>query len=749
MASKLKRIARTRRVAIAFIGAVSCLLIPGIAKGQPTTTYEVVHAFPSRPENSVAPLLLASDGAFYGVSQDGGAHHLGTVYVMRPKESGGFNLVVTLHSFDGSDGESPSNGLVEGADGALYGTTNGLPTTVFRITKQGIFTTLHEWGVGSNLTLVVGDDGNLYGTSRSTIFRLTLDGTHTVLHTFAEEEGGGPSGLLVAGDGSLVGTLGPTDSTPSGSIFRITTGGSFAIVHRFARINSSDIVPRSGLTAGADGNFYGLATLLATGATLFFKATPAWAVTLIPNQLANLLISSREGRLALGPDGNFYTTVAKSPGSNGQEGKAFRLTPGGAVTILHSFSKAEGVSASGLTVGPGGLLYGVTLNGSFGNHGYVFSLTMSGQVTPASFFTGREGENPWSGPIRGTDGALYGTTLKGGYFDLGTIYRLAPDGTFTTLHVFSGSDGAVPYAGLAQASDGFFYGAAFWGGCAGRGTIFRISPTGDFTTLHCFGTQEGGLPYATLLAASDGNLYGSTLRGPLRTEQEHGGSIFKISRTGVLTTLKFLPCSSLCPAIPTPPRADQTVPVGILVEGPDDRLYGTAFGIPGNDVIPVSHAGVFRISKTPSDNGGAVMESLLTDLQFLGGLTRSSDGNFYFVTYPGQFFGRMAPNGAWQSLHQFGSDVGRYPVAPPIEAADGFFYGTTAEITGGDPGGTIYRVSAAGEFETLKLMVNVDGAHDGAHPVSGLIETNPGVFYSTNYAGGPLGSGLIFRFTVQ
>jgi len=265
MAFKLKRIARTRRVAIAFIGALSCLLIPGIAKGQPTTTYEVVHAFPSRPENSVAPLLLASDEAFYGVSYDGGAHHRGTVYVMRPKESGGFNLVVTLHSFDGSDGESPSNGLVEGADGALYGTTNGLPATAFRITKQGIFTTLHEWGVGSNLTLVVGDDGNLYGTSRSTIFRLTLDGTHTVLHTFAEEEGGGPSGLLVAGDGSLVGTLGPTDSTPSGSIFRITTGGSFAIVHRFARINSSDIVPRSGLTVGADGNFYGLAELSATG----------------------------------------------------------------------------------------------------------------------------------------------------------------------------------------------------------------------------------------------------------------------------------------------------------------------------------------------------------------------------------------------------------------------------------------------------------------------------------------------------
>jgi hypothetical protein len=137
------------------------------------------------------------------------------------------------------------------------------------------------------------------------------------------------------------------------------------------------------------------------------------------------------------------------------------------------------------------------------------------------------------------------------------------------------------------------------------------------------------------------------------------------------------------------------------------------------------------------------MESLLTGYQFLGGLTRSRDGNFYFVTYTGVRFGRMAPNGAWQSLHQFGSG---YPVAPPIEAADGFFYGSIATGSG-DIGGTIYRISAAGEFEALKLMTpsNVDGAQ----PTSGLIETNPGVFYGTNYADGPRGNGLIFRFTVQ
>jgi uncharacterized repeat protein (TIGR03803 family) len=98
----------------------------------------------NRPEGA---LLQASDGLLYGTTRLGGSSLKGTIFKFNPA-NGVFTL---LRSFTGSDGGEPRAGLVEAADGYLYGTTTigglsgcGVTTcgTVFRITRAGAFNTV-------------------------------------------------------------------------------------------------------------------------------------------------------------------------------------------------------------------------------------------------------------------------------------------------------------------------------------------------------------------------------------------------------------------------------------------------------------------------------------------------------------------------------------------------------------------------------------------------------------------------------
>ena len=83
-------------------------------------------------------LVVGSDGNFYGATSSGGTSNNGTVFRITP--TGAESL---LHSFAGgaADGASPNGSLVEGSDGALYGTTSSGGTndsgTVLRITPGG------------------------------------------------------------------------------------------------------------------------------------------------------------------------------------------------------------------------------------------------------------------------------------------------------------------------------------------------------------------------------------------------------------------------------------------------------------------------------------------------------------------------------------------------------------------------------------------------------------------------------------
>jgi uncharacterized repeat protein (TIGR03803 family) len=145
--------------------------------------------------------------------------------------------------------------------------------------------------------------------------------------------------------------------------------------------------------------------------------------------------------------------------------------------------------------------------------------------------------------VLSSSGDFYGTTIRGGFDgnDVGTLFKVTPEGTLTTLVDFAarggGGVGGSPAAALVLGNDGNFYGTTEFDGATDSGTIFKITPAGVATRLVEFtglvGPNLGRSPQAALVQGSDGNFYGTTEFGGA----DDGGTVFKITPEGVLTTL--------------------------------------------------------------------------------------------------------------------------------------------------------------------------------------------------------------------
>src|SRR5205814_1576421 len=119
--------------------------------------------------------------------------------------------------------------------------------------------------------------------------------------------------------------------------------------------------------------------------------------------------------------------------------------------------------------------YGTTLRGGAGNIGTVFKMTPGGSLTTLYSFSYSDGAFPYAALVQGNNGDFYGTTSQGGASGYGTVFKITSGGSLTTLYSFSGSDGANPFAGLVQGNDGNFYGTTVAGGAYSQGTVFKIT----------------------------------------------------------------------------------------------------------------------------------------------------------------------------------------------------------------------------------------------------------------------------------
>jgi uncharacterized repeat protein (TIGR03803 family) len=403
-------------------------------------------------------------------------------------------------------------------------------------------------GAGPQAGLVLGNDGNFYGTtanggtnnpSYGTIFQMTTNGTLTSLVSFNNTNGAYPvAGLALGQDGSFYGTTWFGGSSNAGTIFKMAAGGTLASLVSFAGTNGAE--PQAPLAQGPDGNFYG--TTEAGGTNLDISDGTVFQVT--TNGLLTVLVSFNGTNgafpvsgLALGRDGNFYGTTAGGGTNAGGYGTIFKMTTNGALTSLVSFSGTNGAfpgngPSAGLVQGVDGNFYGTTYSGGSSNAGTVFKVTTNGAFASMYAFTGgADGANPQSEMVQGGDGRLYGTTAAGGSnsLDQGTIFQITTNGAFASLYSFTnGDDGADIDGGLVLGTNGDFYGTASAGGTNHYGTVFRLSvpmppvfisvlETGSATLTSTWTSVAGQMyqvQYSTNLTQTNWNNLGGTISPP-------------------------------------------------------------------------------------------------------------------------------------------------------------------------------------------------------------------------------------------
>ena len=422
---------------------------------------------------------------------------------------------------------------------------------------------------------------------------------------------------------------------------------TFTVLHSFSGADGAS--PNSQLVQATNGDLYGTTTFgganscgvggTNVGCGTVFKITPSGTLTTLYSFCSQSACADGEypNGLVKATNGDLYGTTQEGGDPFGSFGTVFKITPSGALTTLYVFAgNFAGVYPAGLTQAANGEFYGTTSSGGAAGAGTVFKTTPAGALTTLYSFCSQtdcgDGENPFASLVQAANGDFYGTTGYGGAIatgtcifsnGCGTVFRVTSSGALTTLHSFDGTDGAVPtVGGLVQAASGYLYGTTDTEGAFSGGTVFRITPSGTLATLYNFcaqsGCTDGGGPTGVLAQSASGSFYGTTTNGG--ANNIYGGTIFRITPTGRLTTLYSFCAQSGC--------TDGLEPAG-LVEDTNGDFYGTtAYG--GANETCVGYVSfqqgcgtVFRLSvglgpfvetQTTSGEVGATVNILGSDL---------------------------------------------------------------------------------------------------------------------------------------
>jgi len=346
------------------------------------------------------------------------------------------------------------------------------------------------------------------------------------------------------------------------------------------------------------------------------------------------------GALLVDSQGNLVGTASKGGIDNCSTfgcGTVFQLSPaqsGWSFATLYRFkSKTDGwAPASPLTIGPGGSLYGATVDGGIeGGGGSVFRVapicTDPGCKqrlwikTTLYSFGACDGAGTNGGLVLDRAGNLYGTTIAA-CSHLGQVYQLSPAQGLgghwnkTVVHNFFGapSDGSWLLNTLLIDSSGNFYGPTFSGGNSNVGTIYRLTPQGHLwreDLLYAFNGLDVIHPVSGLISDSSGNFYGVTYG------DQQPSVAFKLTNsegTWIFDQLHaFIPGEA------------QALTSGMVMDG-DGNLYGVGIG------GAYGYGAVYTLARTPNGYSYSTLHDFTNSgdgASPAGPLTLDGNGNLY------------------------------------------------------------------------------------------------------------------------
>ena len=372
--------------AVSFVAACAMtVLVAQSAQGQ---TYKVLHSFTGGKDGAVPDAVIEdAAGNLYGNTSYGGDYGYGTVFKL--SKTGKMGVLYTFKG--GTDGGAPLAGLIQDAEGNLYGTTN----------------------YGGDLSCNSGTTGC------GVVFKVTKAGKETVLYSFKGSDGAFPNAVIEDAKGDLYGTtLGGGDAAcffGCGVVFKLSQAGEETVLYKFKGGADGD-TPLAGVILDAHGNLYG-ATLYdgRAGCGVVFKLDTTGKETVLHNFTCGADGNTPYAGVIRNASGNLYGTTFEG-GTIGW-GVVFQISERGKEAVLHSFTgnKDGGDPVAGVIEDAEGNLYTTTSSGGANNVGTVFKLSRTGKGTALYTFTGgADGGVPLAGVIQDTEGNLYGTTSAGG-----------------------------------------------------------------------------------------------------------------------------------------------------------------------------------------------------------------------------------------------------------------------------------------------------------------------------------------------
>jgi uncharacterized repeat protein (TIGR03803 family) len=266
--------------------------------------------------------------------------------------------------------------------------------------------------------------------------------------------------------------------------------------------------------------------------------------------------------------------------------------------------------------------------------------------------------------------------------------------------------------------------------------LFAVTTASSQTYKVLYKFQNNGIdpayPTWTGLFAQgrDGNLYSTSQSGGLASKGDYG-TVFQLTPAGKMTVLYSFTFN-----VGTHPSSGLTL-------GTDGNLYGTTKGggiTNGGRVFKITTSGALKVLHS-FDGGTEGSQPIAPPIE-------ATDGNFYGTTSYGKgghsgsgMVYKMTPKGKLTSLYQFDFTHGGGPIGL-IQGTDGDFYGTT-ELGGTGKLGVVFKITSRGK---LTVLYNFDGTK-GQYPIGPIIQASDGNFYGTTFRGGPDNRGVIYKIT--